>query len=273
MDKKKVETSEKSTSEISTMPETKQSTTSVSQEKQFSEMELYLKDLEKEAIGIYVEELGSHQHFGVNEDRLFYGASIAKLPVIFYTQEQLKKGAVTLETEYPYSDEVNEIPGGMIKGGTGTMQHVDLWNATFSLETLLEWTICHSDNLASNMLSYYVAGQNGSDFLNTIAPFYPSKEETFSKNMTAETAGKLMMAIYQNQIGRDYFLETDWQKEKIGCLDKPVYHKIGTNENFNHDVGIVMGEKPYALSILSDGFSNKEIEEVVKEIDKRMNER
>ncbi|MDT2833015.1 class A beta-lactamase-related serine hydrolase [Vagococcus carniphilus] len=260
------------TSTTSQVIETTTQTTEISQENKISKIEEYLNELKNEPVGIYIERPDSKEQYGVNQEKNFYGASIAKLPIIFYTQEKLKKEEISLETTFPYIDQVNEVPGAMVRGGTGVMQQMELENQTFSVAQLLEWSIRHSDNLASNMLGYYVAEQNGNEFLETIAPFYATKQTEFSKEMTAKTAGEMMLAIYRNELGKEYFLETDWQKEKIGSLDKDVYHKIGTNDTFNHDVGIVDGKKPYVLSILSDGYSNEKIEKIVKNIDELMDE-
>lgn len=260
------------TSTTSQVIETTIQTTETSQEEKTSKIEEYLNELKNEPVGIYIEKINSKECYGINQDKSFYGASIAKLPIIFYTQEKLKKEALSLETSFLYTDQINEIPGAMIRGGTGVMQESELENQSFSIAQLLEWSIRHSDNLASNMLSYYVAEQNGNEFLESIAPFYSTKQTEFSKEMTAKTAGELMLAIYQNELGKEYFLKTDWQKEKIGSLGKEVYHKIGTNDTFNHDVGVVDGKEPYVLSILSDGYSNEQIEKIVKNIDELMNE-
>lgn len=228
----------------------------------------YLDTFKNQKIGIFIENTSTNETYGVNEEQVFYGASIAKLPIIWYTQEALKNGTVQKETPLSYLDEVNNIPGAMIRGGTGVMQYqIDQQNS-YSVETLLEWTIKHSDNLASNTLGYYLAEQNGDEFMSSIKPFYTFEQSTFTKNMNAHTAVNLMKAIYDNQLGIDYFLETDWVNEKIDILDKPVYHKIGTNDGFNHDVAYVDGENPYVISVLTEDFSNSDIELIVKEIDK-----
>lgn len=227
----------------------------------------YLEQFSDKNIGIYIKEISTGTVYSVNEDVIFYGASIAKLPIILYTQKQLLTGQINEETHLIYRDEVNNVPGAMIRGGTGIMQNKIDQQQEFTIQELLEWTIVHSDNLASNMLSYYVAEQNGVDFLNSINPYYSFNQTEFTKDMTAATAGELMSAIYQNNLAVDFFAETDWAKEKIGSLEQKTYHKIGTNEEFNHDVGVVSGDTPYVLSILSEDYSNEAIETIVKDID------
>lgn len=232
-----------------------------------TELKDYLISLEALPLGIYLKDLKTSNIYQVNDQVIFYGASIAKLPIIYYTQTQLISGNITLDTSFPYTVAVNQVPGAMIAGGTGIMQQDTYEGAQYSVENLFSWSILHSDNLASNMLSYYVGNKNGDDFLTSLTPFYPQPLTEFSKDLSAKTAGELMEAIYQNNIGLDYFNQTDWQHEKLGVLSKNVFHKIGVNDTFNHDVGIIDGESPYVFAFLSDGLSNKEMEDIIKQVD------
>ncbi|WP_420503604.1 serine hydrolase [Vagococcus fluvialis] len=239
---------------------------------QVNPIQEYLNIFQEQDIGIFIEKIDSKETFRINEEQVFYGASIAKLPIILYTQEAIRNGSIQEETPLTYLDEVNDVPGAMIRGGTGVMQYQIEQQATYTVGLLLEWTITHSDNLASNTLSYYVGHQNNQDFVKAMDTYYTFEQKEFTKNMNAHTAANLMKAIYDNQIGVDYFLETEWAREKIGVLEKDVYHKIGTNEGFNHDVAIVSGDTPYVLSILTEDFSNDEIEAITKEIDRLIEE-
>lgn len=270
--KASVSSSYESTSRITSTKESvsKEGTKTTETRQSQDELTNYLQQFINQKIGIYIEDLTTGNTYGVNENNMMYGASIAKLPIIYYTQLELLKGTISMEETFPYIDEVNDIPGAMVRGGTGIMQQSVQEHSNYSLSQLLEWTIRYSDNLASNMLGYYVADKNSGDFLMTISPFYPQPLSVYSKNISAKTAGMFMKEIYQNKIKTSDFLQTQWQKEKIGYLDVDVYHKIGKNDNYNHDVGIVMADKPYVISIMTDGWSNSEIEMVVKEIDALM---
>ncbi len=232
-----------------------------------AELISYSTSLKNEPLGIYLKDLTTGEVYEVNDERTFYGASIAKLPIIYVTQKQLLLGDIDLNTSFAYTEAVNDIPGAMIPGGTGIMQQNVYEGAMYSVEDLLAWSILHSDNLASNMLSYYVGGQNGEVFLNQIAPYYPIPLTEFSKDMTARTAGELMEAIYNNEIEVNYFSLTDWAHEKLGILPKEVFHKIGINGSFNHDTGVILGEQPYVFAFLSEGLNNGEMEEIIQTID------
>lgn len=235
--------------------------------KEMNDLVEYLDQLKQENLGIYIKDLETGTEFGVNDTQLFYGASIAKLPIILYTQHALETSVNTWEDAFPYIEEVNTIPGAMIKGGTGELQKTTQVGEFLTIQNLLKETIIHSDNLANNMLGYYVANENGTEFKSFLSPYYESEIDVFTKDLSAKTAGKLMEDIYNKRTVNTWLSQTEWATEKIGVLDKVVYHKIGVNEPYNHDVGVVAGEHPYVLSILTNGKTNKEIEKMVSQID------
>lgn len=100
-----------------------------------------------------------------------------------------------------------------------------------------------------------------------IQPFYTFEQGSYTKNMSAQTAANLMAAIYQNGLANEYFAETDWQQDKIGSLPHTVYHKIGINGAYNHDVGVVMADRPYVLSILTNGYSDYQIAQIAQNVE------
>lgn len=230
----------------------------------------YLSSFQSEPVGIFVRSFDEDMSYGVNAETLFYGASVAKLPIILYTIEALKTGRISPETSFPYTKVVNTISGAMIAGGTGSLQYEAYAGRAFSVEDLLSRTIEESDNQASNMLSYYVGEQNGADFMEAIQPFYTFRQDQFFKNMNATTAGNLMQAIYQNGRANAFFTQTDWQTANIGSLPYTVLHKIGINGAFNHDVGIVLAPQPYVVAILTNGYSDEQIAAIAARIDELM---
>lgn len=228
----------------------------------------YLKTLSHQPLGIAIQTLNDKETYQVKGDKRFYGASVAKLPGILYTLERLKANEISLSDQYPYTTTVHDIPGAMVAGGTGSLQHTVVEGQYISLEELLRHAIVESDNLASNMLGYYIAEQNGSEFLNFLENYYGEELQEFTKELSATTAMKLMSRIYSLETANEWLAETNWANEKIGSLPKKVLHKIGINGGYNHDVGIVTGGQPYVIAILTDGLSNQEIEEIVKECDR-----
>lgn len=193
---------------------------------QNAELANYLATLQSEPVGIFVRWLDEDMSYGVNAETLFYGASVAKLPIILYTIEALKAGRISPETSYPYTEEVNTISGAMIAGGTGSLQYEAYAGRAFTVEDLLSRTIEESDNQASNMLSYYVGEQNGADFMAAMQPFYTFTQDQFSKNMNATTAANLMQAIYQNGRLTHFLRRRIGRRQKLGACCTPFYTKL-----------------------------------------------
>lgn len=245
--------------------------TEVSKDKEREEeLKSYLNQLNQDNIFIYIKNLSNQHEFGLNENKSIYGASIAKLPIISYTLSKIQDGEIHFSDKYSYTKKINDIPGAMLSTGTGSIQNEAYQGKEYSIESLLEKAIVESDNQASNMLSYYIGDKNGVDFLNYIAHFSDKNLNEFTKDINAKTAGKLIEDIYNTHLVDKWFLNTLWQKEKIGSLPYKVFHKIGINEPYNHDAGVVISSNPYVMVILTKGLSNDQIADIAKNIQKYM---
>lgn len=126
--------------------------------------ELLTNKYSKDTIGIYVKQLSTGQTAGVNQEKLFYSASIAKLPILYYVQEQLNAGYIDLTTKVKYTAESISFPGAYVAGGSGSLSKTPD-NKDYSVEELINKTAKESDNVASNLLSYYVANKFDSNFI------------------------------------------------------------------------------------------------------------
>ncbi len=68
-----------------------------------------------------MKQLSTGQTAGVNQEKLFYSASIAKLPILYYVQEQLNAGYIDLTTKVKYTAESMSFPGAYVAGGSGSL--------------------------------------------------------------------------------------------------------------------------------------------------------
>ncbi|ELC8368305.1 serine hydrolase [Clostridium perfringens] len=224
-------------------------------------------------VGVYCTDLATGKSFGINENKIYYSASTGKLPGILYTQKKLNEGAISTNTKYAYHDYVNDIPGAMIRGGTGVLQNNIHDGKEVSVGTLLKDTCSYSDNLASNMLGYYVCDKNAGAFKEYTSNIIGRHIGTFAKEFSAKETALLMKEIY-NQGGQaiENLKNTSWDKVKIPkYLPVSVAHKIGINGSYNHDVAIVYGNHPYVLSIMSNGASDEFIAQLSKKIYDELN--
>lgn len=219
-------------------------------------------------VGVYFIDLKNGKSFGINENKIYYSASTGKLPGILYTQKKLKDGTINANTEFQYHDYVNNISGAMIRGGTGVLQNNVQEGEVVNVGTLLKYTCSYSDNLASNMLGYYVCDKNDGAFKVYISNIVSRNIGTFAKEFSAKETALLMKSI--NGEGGQAISDlqnTSWDKVKIPkYLPVKVAHKIGINGAYNHDVAVVYGNSPYVISIMTNGSSDEFIAQLSKKI-------
>ncbi|HFI0402205.1 TPA: serine hydrolase [Streptococcus suis] len=221
----------------------------------------------KDTIGVYVKQLSTGQKVGVNQDKTFYSASIAKLPILYYVQEQINAGQVDLTTKVKYTVESMSFPGAYVVGGSGSLSKTPD-NKEYSIEELINKTAKESDNVASNLLSYYVTNQFDDNFYQLTTAVTGSRWDMVTRETSAEVAGNMMEAIYnQNGYILESLLSTQFDNQRISKdIAVPVAHKIGDADDVKHDVAIVYAESPFVLSIFTDKSSYDEITQIANDI-------
>ncbi len=221
----------------------------------------------KNNIGIYVKDLTTETEAGVNQDKIFYSASIAKLPILYYVQEQLNAGQVALNTTVKYTAESISFNGAYKVSGSGSLSKTPD-NKDYTIEELINKTAKESDNVASNLLSYYIANKFDDDFFQVTTAVTGSKWDMVSRETSAQVAGKMMEALYeQNGYVIESLLSTQFDNQRISKdIPVPVAHKIGDADDVKHDVAIVYAESPFVLSIFTDKSSYDEITQIANDI-------
>lgn len=224
-------------------------------------------DFNKADLAIYVKSMTSQQVATINADKLFYAASVAKLPTLYYAQEQLNKGKFTLNQALKYSKQVHNFRGSYDPEGSGDMSK-SADDKDYSVETVLKAIAQQSDNAASNIAGYYLADQFSKDFYAEITAITGQKWDLESREATVTMAGRLMEAIYhQNGEIISYLSHTDFDNQRISKdIDVPVAHKIGDAYDFRHDVAIVYADEPFVLAIFSENASYDDITSIANKI-------
>ena len=181
----------------------------------------------QERISVYVKQLDTDRVAAINDEKSMYAASVAKLGVLYYAQERLSQKKLSLSNEY---------------------------DKNYSLENLLKAVAQNSDNVATNILGYYVTNQYDKAFQKSVDKAAATSWNMDKKELTARAAGTLMEAVYrQNGDIINYLSSTDYDGERISKnIDVPVAHKIGDAYDFKHDVAIVYTDSPFILSIFTD---------------------
>ena len=216
-------------------------------------------------ISVSVKQLSTKLSAGVNQEQMMYSASISKLPLLYYVQHLLDEGKISPEDKLKYVAEVNSFKGAFDPSGAGSISKV-ADEKDYSVEQLLKAISQESDNVATNILAYYIADQYGKEYQEFMAA-YPGWDMDH-RNLSAETAANLMVAIYeQNGQIIDYLSHTRFDDQRISKdIDVQVAHKTGDAYDFRHDVAIVYSEEPFVLSIFTENTSYDDISRIAKEI-------
>lgn len=216
---------------------------------------------------IYIEDLNDGQVAQINADKMMYGASVAKLAIIYEAQHQLEVGKISLTDKLKYSSEVGKYPGAYDTAGAGTISKTPD-NKDYTVEELLKALTKRSDNAASNILGYYLTDKNSAEFQQQLMELLGSEWDMVERNLSAQLSAQLMKAIYyQGGVLIDYLSDTEFDDSRIAKeIDTQVAHKTGDAYDFRHDVAIVYAESPFILSIFTDGASHDDISKIAKDV-------
>ncbi|MGT2930429.1 serine hydrolase [Streptococcus dentasini] len=209
---------------------------------------------------IYVEQLDNGKTAEINADKTMYSASVSKLPLLYYVQEQLNKGKIDSSKKLVYNAAVNDFKSAYKTEGSGIISKTPD-NKTYSIKDLEQKVTQYSDNVATNILGYYVANQYNEDFQKTIKSAIGTDWNMENRKVSAKIAGKMMTAIYeQNGDITNYLSSTDFDKQRISKnIPVKVAHKIGDAYEYRHDVAIVYGDTPFVLSVFTENATYDDI--------------
>lgn len=218
-------------------------------------------------IGIYIKQISSQKTAGINQDKMMYAASVTKLPVLYYIQEKIDNKKYSLTEGLQYIDKVTDFKGSYSAEGSGSLgKTAD--NHHYRIDELINKTAKESDNAASNLLAYYATNQFDTVFYEEITAIVGQKWDMSSRLASAQMAGLMMEAIY-NQSG--YVLgslqHTNFDDQRIARdIPVPVAHKIGDAYEFRHDVGVVYTDSPFILSIFTDQSDYDTISKIADDV-------
>jgi len=233
------------------------------------QIEIYLASQEGH-YGVYFISLKTGEEIGINENDQFFAASTIKVPVNLYLYTQFAEGKADPNKKLVYTERFYE-------GGTGKIQYEEL-GGEYSLRELSKLSIEISDNVAVNMLIAYLGRSKILDFEESIVGHPVNRARNFS---TPKDMGMYLERIVE--LEQDY---PELGQELIGYLENTVFnermpkylpedvkvaHKIGTwpDTGSSHDVGIVYGQNPFVLSIMSEGVTDaNQAAEVIGQITK-----
>ena len=221
----------------------------------------------KDGIAVYVKQVDTGKTAGIHEDQEMYSASIAKLLYLYYTQKEVNESHVNLQTSLKYTKEVNDYPGAYEPEGSGSISKIPD-DKDYTVADLINRVAKESDNVAQNILGYYVTHQSDKKFQKVTNKIAGKTWNVETRMASPKMAGNVMEAIYQQNGGIiDALSETRFDDQRISKdIPVKVAHKIGDAYDFRHDVAIVYTDSPFILAIFTDHSDYETISAIAKDI-------
>jgi beta-lactamase class A len=231
-----------------------------------AEIGSYLKNYKGE-YGVYYYNLTTGDEFGINDEDVFTGASTEKIPINLYLYSRISAGAADPNGTLTYLKEDYE-------DGTGDIRYQKV-GTKYTLKRLSVLSIEVSDNVAANMLVRFLGIQNIKDYMRQVGGTVVVDGQNTSSPKDMGLYMKLVYQFYKNNgaLGNELmnsFLNTQYN-DRINALlpaSVKVAHKIGNDVEVVNDVGIVFGDQPYVISIMSKGVDENEAPGVIANISK-----
>ncbi|MGQ9755315.1 MAG: serine hydrolase [Desulfotomaculales bacterium] len=210
------------------------------------------------AFGVYFADINANAVFGIDESKPFPAASTVKLPVVLYLNTLAAEGKVDWQEKVAYQ------PATDFQEGCGILRHHAKEGDAFSLRTLATLAITLSDNVAYRMLLRRLGLQRVAHFMRSLGGrvvFPRGQNVTTAADMGAYLWGLLHFTARHGRLGErllDDLAHTIYHVGLPGELPKRalVAHKEGEIAGVANDVGIVFGERPYILAVLTRGWAD-----------------
>lgn len=203
-------------------------------------------------VGLTYIDLTTGKEISINGDKDFYTASTIKVPLAMFIADKVNSGSLKWDMQIPYNEEED------YEEGTGLLIY-DI-QPSYSLKTLQEYNIVYSDNIAKNML-YDALGGDKKARTDLYARFFKKTPNLESTQITSKEAATVLKELYKKKAtNKEYLTIYDYMKRTVfhERMDTPttsgkVAHKIGSYNDFIHDIGIFETEYPFILTVYTKG--------------------
>ncbi len=244
-----------------------------SQSKDFNELSQSIKsylDKQKGVYSVYVYDINKNQSLGIHEATIYTAASINKIPILAALYYETQRGVIDLDKRITIQQ------SDLQDYGTGILRNEGP-GGVYSFKTLAQFMMEKSDNTAAFIITQTVGDARIQELINS----WNMLQTDFENNKTSnKDMAALLIKMYQGKIANQAL-----SQEMIGFLDNSdfenrlprllpkdvkIYHKIGNETGFVHDVGIVaLPNSPYYIGVLSSEITvEEEAEETIAQISK-----
>lgn len=221
------------------------------------------KDTKGTDMGVFFEDLSTGEVSMKNDNKNYIAASTIKVALVMKVADLMHTGKVDENASIMYTPKCDE-------SGTGVLQYErEKLKEPIKCKELMKLAIEHSDNIATNML--WIKYNGVDDYIKDTVNVTRKQGNNY---LTARTQALLLERLYKNPDKNPIYNEIiKWMKntEFHDRLDKyipyeKVAHKVGDNEEYIHDTGIVYTKSPYILVVYSKGEDPEQIAKLSKDI-------
>jgi len=217
----------------------------------------------KSKIGLVYYNFNTGEVLKINEDKVFLAASTVKVPMNMVLFDMILEEKININEKLQYNNSYYE-------SGTGILQNSDLSNP-INLQTLSDYSILHSDNIATNMIMNRIGYQTMRDKMDKKLGYETNHAGNY---ITPNQAFKFLQDLYWNKNKNPYYPKlldimknTDFHDRIDADIPQEmVAHKIGNYADYVNDIGIVYTNSPYILVVYTKDLKNAN--ETISEISK-----
>lgn len=214
-------------------------------------------------IGLSYYDINSGKEITINGDKTFLAGSTIKVQMNMVLGDMIQNGVVNINESLRYTEDSYE-------DGTGILKNQDL-SKPLSLVLLSDYSILHSDNIATNMIIKRINYYNMRKLIDDKLGHATDNSNNY---ITAKDETKLLEFLYSNENNNPVYSRLIENMKNTDFHDRLdfflphniVAHKIGNYNSYVNDVGIIYTESPYILSIYTNGINNAN--EVIAHISK-----
>lgn len=219
-----------------------------------------ITDSSEGTFSVFAYDITANQGFGINEQMVFTGASVNKIPILASVYHLASKGDLDLEeTVVPQDDDIQDY-------GTGSIRY-DPTGTPYSIRTLARLMMEKSDNTAAHLLGKIIIPE---EKVQELVDSWGLTQTSMANNKTSNTdMQKLLVKMYRGEIA-----SKEYTPEMLGIMTisdfddrlpkglpagTKIYHKTGDEVAKIHDVGIVeLSTRPYYVGIFTTDMSDED---------------
>lgn len=220
---------------------------------------------------VLVVDTKSDFRMTINDTEMFTAASVNKIPILAALYIGIQKNDIDPDTVITVQEE------DIQDYGTGSIRY-DGAGSTYTIKTLARLMMQQSDNTAAYILANHIVGMD--TILSLLDDWGMTQTDMTSNKTSNSDVYMIMKKIYEGNIANPaytqemltFFKDGEFEDRIPGLLPKTVsvYHKIGSEVGYLHDVGVVVGPTTtYYIGIFtSDITDEKEATRLMAETSK-----